>query len=43
VKELQGRASAGLDVPPERCYELVAAVNRYPAWFNKAARKGLSR
>jgi ribosome-associated toxin RatA of RatAB toxin-antitoxin module len=33
VKELEGRAKAALDVAPEACFELVAAVDRYPAWF----------
>ena len=33
MKEVQGRATAKLDVPPEDCYELLAAIERYPAWF----------
>jgi ribosome-associated toxin RatA of RatAB toxin-antitoxin module len=33
VKELQGRASAELDLPRRDCFELLAAVERYPAWF----------
>jgi ribosome-associated toxin RatA of RatAB toxin-antitoxin module len=33
MKELQGRARAALDAPPETCFQLVAAVDRYPAWF----------
>jgi ribosome-associated toxin RatA of RatAB toxin-antitoxin module len=33
VKELQGHASAKLDTPAERCFELLADVERYPAWF----------
>jgi ribosome-associated toxin RatA of RatAB toxin-antitoxin module len=33
VKELQGRARDELEVPPERCFELVATVERYPTWF----------
>jgi ribosome-associated toxin RatA of RatAB toxin-antitoxin module len=33
VKELQGRASAELDVPPKDCFELLAAVDRYSEWF----------
>jgi ribosome-associated toxin RatA of RatAB toxin-antitoxin module len=33
VKELQGWASAELDVPAHECFELLAAVERYPAWF----------
>ncbi|MBV9603846.1 MAG: SRPBCC family protein [Solirubrobacterales bacterium] len=33
MKELQGRASAELDVPARDCYELLAEVERYPEWF----------
>jgi ribosome-associated toxin RatA of RatAB toxin-antitoxin module len=33
VKELQGRARADLDVSAVECYELLAAVERYPSWF----------
>ncbi len=33
MKELQGRASAELDVPAKDCFELLAAIERYPAWF----------
>lgn len=33
MKELQGWASAELDVPAQECFELLAAVERYPAWF----------
>jgi ribosome-associated toxin RatA of RatAB toxin-antitoxin module len=33
VKELQGRASAELDVHPHEAFELLAAVERYPDWF----------
>jgi ribosome-associated toxin RatA of RatAB toxin-antitoxin module len=33
VKELQGWASAELDVPAADCFELLAAVEGYPAWF----------
>lgn len=33
MKELQGRASAELDVPPQDCFELLAAVDRYSEWF----------
>jgi ribosome-associated toxin RatA of RatAB toxin-antitoxin module len=33
VKELQGRASGEVDAAPEECFELLAAVDRYPAWF----------
>jgi ribosome-associated toxin RatA of RatAB toxin-antitoxin module len=33
VKELQGWASAELDVPVKACFELLAAVESYPDWF----------
>jgi ribosome-associated toxin RatA of RatAB toxin-antitoxin module len=33
VKELQGRARADLDVSPRDCFALLAAVERYPDWF----------
>jgi ribosome-associated toxin RatA of RatAB toxin-antitoxin module len=33
VKELQGRASAELDVPARDCFEVLAAVEDYPDWF----------
>jgi ribosome-associated toxin RatA of RatAB toxin-antitoxin module len=33
VKELQGRASVKLDVRPSHAFELLAAVERYPDWF----------
>ncbi len=33
MKELQGWASAELDVPVKDCFELLAAVEAYPDWF----------
>lgn len=33
MKELQGRASAELDVPARDCFELLAAIDGYPDWF----------
>jgi uncharacterized membrane protein len=33
VKELQGRASAELDVPARDCFALLSAVEGYPDWF----------
>jgi ribosome-associated toxin RatA of RatAB toxin-antitoxin module len=33
VKQLQGRARAELEAAPEDCFALLAAVERYPAWF----------
>jgi hypothetical protein len=34
MKELRGRASAELKIAPEDCYGLLAAFERYPAWFD---------
>ena len=34
MKELHGRASAELGIAPEECFELLAAFERYPAWFD---------
>ena len=33
MKELQGRAAGELDLPPEECFALLAAVERYPDWL----------
>jgi ribosome-associated toxin RatA of RatAB toxin-antitoxin module len=33
MKELQGRASAELKIAPEKCFKLLSALERYPAWF----------
>ncbi len=33
MKELQGWASAEVDVQLTACFELLAAVERYPEWF----------
>jgi ribosome-associated toxin RatA of RatAB toxin-antitoxin module len=33
MKELRGRASTELEIAPEACFELLAAFERYPAWF----------
>lgn len=33
MKELQGRAGAELDVPARDCFELLAAIEGYPDWF----------
>ncbi len=33
MKELQGWASAELDVPVKACFELLSAVESYPDWF----------
>jgi hypothetical protein len=32
VKELKATATRSVDATPERCVELLAAVDRYPAW-----------
>jgi len=34
VKELQGWASAEVDVPVKHCFELLSAVEAYPDWFD---------
>ena len=34
MKELQGWARAELDAPPDDCFALLAAVDRYPEWFD---------
>jgi ribosome-associated toxin RatA of RatAB toxin-antitoxin module len=34
VKGLQGRATADLAVALEDCFELVAAIDLYPTWFD---------
>jgi len=33
VKELQGRATGELELAPEECFALLAAVERYPEWI----------
>jgi len=34
MKELRGRASAELTIAPRKCFELLAAFERYPDWFD---------
>ena len=34
MKELQGRAQGEVALAPEECFELLAAVERYPDWFD---------
>jgi ribosome-associated toxin RatA of RatAB toxin-antitoxin module len=34
VKDLQGRATADVAVPVEDCFALIAAIDRYPTWFD---------
>jgi len=34
MKELRGRASAELAIAPRKCFELLAAFERYPDWFD---------
>ncbi len=34
MKELQGRATAEVAVPVEDCFALIAAIDRYPTWFD---------
>jgi len=33
LKQLQGSAIAGTELPVEDCFALLAAIDRYPAWF----------
>jgi ribosome-associated toxin RatA of RatAB toxin-antitoxin module len=33
VKELQGSASAEIELPAAVCFALVASIDRYPGWF----------
>ena len=33
MKELQGRATGKLDLPPAACFKLLSAVERYPDWI----------
>ena len=34
MKELRGRASAELEIDPDKCFELLATFERYPSWFD---------
>lgn len=34
MKELRGRASAELAIKPAACFELLAALEHYPTWFD---------
>ena len=34
MKELQGSARTALEVAPEECFDLLAAIEHYPAWFD---------
>jgi ribosome-associated toxin RatA of RatAB toxin-antitoxin module len=38
VKELQGRSSASVAASPERCFELLADLERYPRWYPQVVR-----
>ena len=33
MKELQGSASAEIELTAEECFALLVAIDRYPAWF----------
>jgi ribosome-associated toxin RatA of RatAB toxin-antitoxin module len=33
VKELQGSASAEVELPAEDCFALLGSIDRYPGWF----------
>lgn len=35
MKELSATATGQTEAPLERCFELVAAVDRYPSWYPK--------
>jgi hypothetical protein len=39
MKALDGSASAGVAAPMERCFELLAAVERYPDWHPDVVRR----
>jgi len=39
VKELRGSASASVGAPIEDCFELLIALDRYPAWYPDAVRE----
>ena len=34
MKQLQGSASAEIELPVEDCFALIASIERYPAWFD---------
>src|SRR5437588_8982917 len=38
MKELRGSAATTIEAAPETCFELVAAVDRYPSWNPDAIR-----
>lgn len=38
MKELSGSAAATVESEPESCFELVAAIDRYPSWFPETVR-----
>ena len=33
MKQLQGSASAEIELPAEDCFALLASIDRYPVWF----------
>lgn len=39
MKELSGSATVTTEATPEACFELVAAVDRYPSWNSDAIRR----
>ena len=39
MKELHGAAETTVGATPEQCFELVAAVDRYPSWIPEAIRE----
>lgn len=38
MKELSGSAETAIEASPEACFELVAAVERYPSWNSEVIR-----
>lgn len=39
MKELSGNASQPVTADPERCFALLAAVDKYPNWYPEAIRR----
>lgn len=39
MKDLRGQASGSVPAPVEQCYELLAAVERYPSWYPETVRE----
>jgi ribosome-associated toxin RatA of RatAB toxin-antitoxin module len=39
VKELHGQSAGEVEAPPEHCFELLADVEGYPAWYPQTIRR----